>query len=87
MCIITNDGRTLLGILHGFDQLQNVILTNSCERIYSMDQDVAVVELGLYLLRGDNIAIVGEVDDILDDAQDLTTIRANPIGPVVHTSY
>jgi len=32
---------------------------------HSADPGTQVVDLGLYLLRGDNIAIVGELDTVL----------------------
>ena len=84
---MTNDGRTLVATLHGFDQYQNCILTNAQERIYSKEEEPTVVDLGLYLLRGDNIALVGELDEVLDDAMDLKSQRADPIKPVVHTAF
>jgi len=39
---VTNDGRTLVGTLHGFDQLQNCILTSSQERVFSADEEPQV---------------------------------------------
>lgn len=53
--VITSDGRVILGILKGFDQTINIILENSMERIYSLDEDVLETPLGLYLIRGDNM--------------------------------
>ena len=43
------------GNLEGFDQTINVILSNSIERVYSVDEPVEEVPLGLYVVRGDNI--------------------------------
>ena len=87
MCIVTNDGRTLVGELHGFDQMQNIILTKTVERIFAEDEDPQLVELGLYVLRGDNVAVVGEIDEELDAASNPSSIRAAPIKPVVHTAF
>lgn len=53
--IITQDGRTIVGELKGFDQTTNVILSHSVERVYSLDEGVKEDELGLYVVRGDNI--------------------------------
>lgn len=39
----------------GFDQTTNVILSDSTERVYSMEEGVEEVPLGLYIVRGDNI--------------------------------
>lgn len=82
--VITNDGRNIVGILRGFDQATNLILDESHERVYSTDQGVEQVVLGLYIIRGDNVAVVGEVDDDMEDSLDLSKIRAEPLKPVVH---
>jgi len=82
--IITNDGRHILGLLKGFDQATNLILEGSTERIYSQEEGVEELELGLYLLRGDCIAIVGEVDEELNAKIDLSRQRGEPIGEVIH---
>jgi U6 snRNA-associated Sm-like protein LSm8 len=58
--ILTCDGRLLVGTLIGHDQVQNLILNDAQERIYSEDEDVELVPLGLYVIRGDNVAIVGD---------------------------
>lgn len=66
--VITNDGRNVVGTLRGFDQVCNVILDKSIERIFAPDVAVRVVNLGLYVVRGDNIAVIGEVN-VDKDAQ------------------
>ncbi len=40
--------------------------------------------LGLYIVRGDNIAVVGEVDEEADAELDLASMMAEPLKPVVH---
>ncbi|XP_035231847.1 U6 snRNA-associated Sm-like protein LSm8 [Stegodyphus dumicola] len=82
--IITADGRNIVGTLKGFDQTINLILDESHERVYSSSQGIEQVVLGLYIVRGDNVAVVGEVDDELDQRLDLTNIKAEPLNPVVH---
>ena len=42
------------------------------------------VPLGLYIVRGDNIAIVGEVDPQLDNGTDWANLRAEPLKHIVH---
>eukprot|EP01018_Ginkgo_biloba_P012687 Gb_28265 [translate_table: standard] len=37
--------------------------------------------LGLYIIRGDNISVVGELDEELDSNLDLTKLRAHPLKP------
>ncbi|KAL7288691.1 U6 snRNA-associated Sm-like protein LSm8 [Trichogramma pretiosum] len=82
--IITSDGRNFIGTLKGFDQTINLILDESHERVYSTNRGVEQVVLGLHIIRGDNVAIVGEVDDEMDARMDLSVIRAEPLSAVAH---
>ncbi|XP_063229536.1 U6 snRNA-associated Sm-like protein LSm8 [Bacillus rossius redtenbacheri] len=82
--IITADGRNFVGTLKGFDQTINLILDESHERVYSSTQGVEQVVLGLHIIRGDNVVVIGELDDNIDSRLDLGSIRAEPIGAVVH---
>jgi len=50
--------------------MTNVVLQGSFERIYSEDQGVVVNELGVQVIRGDNISLVAEVDEAKDAAID-----------------
>jgi len=43
------------GVLKGFDQCINVVLDDSFERVFSLKEPVEAVELGLYIVRGDNM--------------------------------
>jgi len=79
---VTCDGKFIVGILAGYDQLQNLILKDSHERVFSIDAPVELVPLGLYIIRGDNVAIISEVDEAKDAEIDLSTIRADPIKPL-----
>ncbi|GJJ15050.1 hypothetical protein Clacol_009325 [Clathrus columnatus] len=80
--LILQDGRSIVGVLAGFDQRSNVVLSDSKERIYSMDEGVEEVPLGLYLVKGDMILLIGEMDTALDNAVDLSAIRAEPMAPI-----
>ncbi|CEQ42447.1 SPOSA6832_04251, partial [Sporobolomyces salmonicolor] len=82
--VITQDGRTIVGELQGFDQTTNVILASSTERVYSLEEGVEEVPLGVYIVRGDNISLIGLVDPEADAQVDLSAVRAEPIGEVVH---
>ncbi|TRZ19232.1 hypothetical protein HGM15179_007905 [Zosterops borbonicus] len=72
------------GTLKGFDQTINLILDESHERVFSSSQGVEQVVLGLYIVRGDNVAVIGEIDEETDSALDLGNIRAEPLNSVVH---
>lgn len=41
--------------------------------------------LGLYLVRGENVCVVGLVDEALDESIDWTQVRGDPIGTTKHT--
>jgi small nuclear ribonucleoprotein (snRNP)-like protein len=45
------------GTLAGFDQKSNIVLSDSKERIYSMEEGVEEVPLGLYLVKGDTMYV------------------------------
>jgi U6 snRNA-associated Sm-like protein LSm8 len=77
--ILTCDGRLITGILLGYDQLQNLILSKSYEMVYSMDSPPEKVELGLSVVRGDNVAVVGEGGEENGEED----VRAEPVGTIV----
>jgi U6 snRNA-associated Sm-like protein LSm8 len=62
ICVVTSDGRVITGELVGNDQVQNLILNQAQERVYADDTPVETVELGLYVIRGDNVCMIGEFD-------------------------
>ncbi|KAG8216783.1 hypothetical protein J3R82DRAFT_7028 [Butyriboletus roseoflavus] len=93
--LVLQDGRAIVGVLAGFDQKSNVVLSESKERVYSMDEGVEEIPLGLYLVKGDMMnylsyyilfasssAICQQQDDAIDQAVDLSSIRAEPIPPI-----
>ncbi|GMH91446.1 hypothetical protein TrVE_jg7240 [Triparma verrucosa] len=84
--VVCGDGRNLIGILKGYDQVQNLVLSETHERSYSQEAPVELIDLGLYIVRGDNLALIGELDEAADAQMDLSTIRADPLKPVVHTA-
>ncbi|KAK1927408.1 u6 snRNA-associated sm-like protein lsm8 [Papiliotrema laurentii] len=82
--VILYDGRVIVGKLKGFDVRTNLILADSVEREYSTDAGVEMVPLGLYMIKGDNVALVAEIDEEKDSTIDYTTIRAEPIAEIRH---
>lgn len=88
MLLITTDGRTLVGVLESYDQQTNLVLSSTVERIVRSADDEepsSEVSHGLYLVRGDNITICGEVDEQLDESIDWTKVRGEVIGGTYHT--
>ncbi|KAL7277248.1 hypothetical protein ACG7TL_009101 [Trametes sanguinea] len=55
--LILQDGRAIVGVMAGYDQKSNVVLSDSKERVYSMDEGVEEIPLGLYLVKGDQMCV------------------------------
>jgi len=81
--VVTTDGRCFHGTLKGFDQTINLILDAAHERVYSPEEGVELVPLGLYIIRGDSVITIGEVDEDIDSNIDFTSIKANPLPSIV----
>lgn len=77
ICVVTSDGRIIVGDLVGHDQVQNLILNDAKERVYSNSSPPETVDLGLYVIRGDNVCMVADYNAYLwtDEAVD-------PIAPI-----
>lgn len=82
--VMTCDGRCIVGRLRGFDQTTNIVLDRCVERVFSEDAAVEEVPLGLYVVRGDNVAMVGLVDAELDEQGDLGALRGKALKPLTH---
>lgn len=50
------------GTLAGFDQKSNVVLSNSTERVFSSEEGVEEVPLGLYLVKGETMYALSHLD-------------------------
>ncbi|OAX80054.1 hypothetical protein ACJ72_05619 [Emergomyces africanus] len=80
--ILTVDGRTLIGTLLSTDQLTNLVLSQTVERIIRTPDDPepsSQVEHGLYLIRGDNVVICGEVDEEIDGGIDWARVKGHMV--------
>eukprot|EP00252_Welwitschia_mirabilis_P019774 TRINITY_DN4675_c0_g1_i1.p1 TRINITY_DN4675_c0_g1~~TRINITY_DN4675_c0_g1_i1.p1 ORF type:complete len:129 (-),score=22.87 TRINITY_DN4675_c0_g1_i1:521-907(-) len=61
LLVLLRDGRKLIGILRSFDQFANAVLESALERKISGDK-YCDIELGLYVIRGENVVLIGELD-------------------------
>jgi U6 snRNA-associated Sm-like protein LSm8 len=68
----------------GFDQLINLILDDTHERIFSTTSGMEQISLGLKIIRGDNVSVIGLVDDVVEQQLDFSKIRGSNLNPVVH---
>jgi U6 snRNA-associated Sm-like protein LSm8 len=77
--VITNEGRVFTGVLKSFDQSMNMFLGDCFEKVYSLDEGVNFIKMGLYMIRGDNVSLISEVDELLEKQVDYSQIMAEPI--------
>ncbi|TKA81453.1 hypothetical protein B0A49_00296 [Cryomyces minteri] len=85
--VLTADGRTLTGTLLSCDQLTNLVLQDTVERVIrSADDPKPSIETehGVYLIRGDNVLLIGLVDEELDNSIDWTKVKGEVVGGIKH---
>ncbi|XP_059285891.1 sm-like protein LSM1A [Lycium ferocissimum] len=61
LLVLLRDGRKLLGTLRSFDPFANVVLEGARDRVIVGDLYYDV-PLGLYIIRGENVVLIGELD-------------------------
>ena len=83
--LVTSDGRIIVGHFVGHDQVQNVILKEAHERIYSEEEPPERVPLGLYVVRGDSLCLIGEFDD--DSVNDDTVRVRIPLPSIQQQQF
>lgn len=110
VCIITTDGRNLVGTLVAFDNTTNLVcplpptpslfeqqltppppptqvLKSTVERVIRSPEDgepSSEVPHGLYVVRGENVCLIGLVDETLDESINWTEVKGAPIGTTKH---
>ncbi|EEQ87428.2 small nuclear ribonucleoprotein [Blastomyces dermatitidis ER-3] len=70
LVLVLRDGRKLIGVLRSWDQFANLVLQGTVERLYAGNL-FADIQRGIYLIRGENVLLLGEVD--LDKEDDIPT--------------
>ena len=82
VCAVCADGRLYDGVLKLMDQTTNVIMEGCKEVVYSKDGQYIELEMGTFLLRGENIAFIGEINTSLKQSLPLKTIKGCNINPI-----
>ncbi|CAM1509202.1 Fc.00g029410.m01.CDS01 [Cosmosporella sp. VM-42] len=77
LMVALRDGRKLIGVLRSWDQFANLVLQSTTERIFAAhlstkDADIptgyyADISHGIFLVRGENVLLLGEIDLDKDD--------------------
>jgi len=57
VCVLTLEGRNLVGKLKGVDNLGNLVLEDTYERTFHLDKGMQLEPMGLYLVRGDSLFV------------------------------
>ncbi|PVI03189.1 Sm-like ribonucleo protein [Periconia macrospinosa] len=85
--VLTQDGRSMVGTLLSCDGSMNMVLANAVERIIRpRDEDVPSEEvpLGLYVVRGDSVAVCGRVNEEIDSKINWAEVRGEVLGGTKH---
>ncbi|KAI9713938.1 MAG: hypothetical protein M1820_000668 [Bogoriella megaspora] len=80
--VLTTDGNTMFGTLISCDQLTNLILQNTTIREIKTPGDPADSEArdeGTIMLRGDEVAVCGLVDEEADSQTNWAKVKGEPI--------
>jgi len=80
MLVILRDGRKLHGVLRSYDQFANLVLEDTVERIYHGNA-FAENWHGLFLIRGENVVLLGEIDLDDEDEVPLRQVEYNVLEP------
>jgi len=72
------DGRILIGYLRSIDQFANLVLHRTVERIH-VDCRYGEIPLGVFIVRGDNVVLLGEVDETKDRQKKLIQVTKDEI--------
>ncbi|XXG98619.1 hypothetical protein Hte_004944 [Hypoxylon texense] len=67
--------------------MTNLVLGQTVERVIRTPDDTepsTEVPLGLYLVRGDNVCLVGLVDEPLDESINWQEVKGSAIGGIKH---
>lgn len=92
LMVALRDGRKLLGILRSWDQFANLVLQSTVERIFVTPDAVpadhpsaqekrgiyADYQRGMFLVRGENVMLLGEIDLDKDDDSPPGYDKADP---------
>jgi U6 snRNA-associated Sm-like protein LSm8 len=78
----------MVGTLHSCDNSMNLVLQDSTERIIrpaDEEEPSEEVPLGLYIIRGDSVAVVGRLDEELDGRIDWGKVHGEVLGGTRHS--
>lgn len=78
LMVILRDGRTLIGYLRSIDQYANLLLSSTIERIH-VGTKFGDIPRGIYMIRGENVVLLGEVDFTIVAKVPMTQVSVDEI--------
>lgn len=75
LVLVLRDGRKLIGVLRSWDQFANLVLQDTIERLYAGNL-YADIPRGLFIVRGENVLLLGEIDLDKEDEIPLSLKKA-----------
>jgi len=73
-----------MGILRSFDQYANIVLEETIERIY-VGELYGDIPLGVFIIRGENLVLLGEIDETRETKLQLKKVSARDITEAFKT--
>ncbi|XP_045611289.1 U6 snRNA-associated Sm-like protein LSm1 isoform X1 [Procambarus clarkii] len=78
LMVYLRDGRTLIGYLRSVDQFANLVLHRTIERIH-VGTRYGDIDRGVFVIRGENVVLLGEIDDTKEEAATLEKVSIEEI--------
>merc|ERR1712060_319582 len=78
LMVLLRDGRTLIGYLRSVDQFANLVLHRTIERIH-VGSDYGDIPRGIFIVRGENVALLGEIDEEKEPNSKLNEVQVEEI--------
>jgi len=78
LLVVLRDGRTLIGQLSCVDQFANLVLEQTIERIH-VGKQYGDIPRGIFIVRGENVVLLGEIDAERESANTLTKVSVEEI--------
>ncbi|SNX87311.1 related to LSM1 - Sm-like (Lsm) protein [Melanopsichium pennsylvanicum] len=78
MLVVLRDGKKLIGVLRSYDQFANLVLQDTVERVF-VGNRYGDIARGVFLVRGENVVLMGEID--LDAEDEVPLSIAAPLPP------
>jgi U6 snRNA-associated Sm-like protein LSm1 len=78
LMVILRDGKMLIGYLRSIDQFANLLLSNTIERV-CVENKYGDIPKGVYLVRGENVVLIGEVDNTIAPKHDTIKVSVDEI--------